>query len=347
MPMNRWDGTSWVDVPKSAFATWDGSAWVEPAQGWHWDGAEWQPIWLTPPFIYPATAGEFFKLDSVGYEVWGPVVVSGKAVVDMNGYTYSETFDDEVRKFDADGATVWTTAAHGSFIVDVNVNKDGSSVVSASNDNTVRKWDSTGAQVWSFALGQFNQGHAVAVGPDGHVYSGAGNSGGVNAFIIRKHDPSTGAEVWNTGVDSRVFAIAVAADNTVYVVLNSGLVSKYRSTGGLVWTYAGLAGDGRDIAVDDNGWVYACSAAATGRLHKISQSMGLATWVYSDGDSDALQDLAVAEDGTIFVAAEKQDGTDGSVKRVSAAGDLIDTIPMGVETNGIAVDPGAGVVAGH
>lgn len=45
MPLNRWDGSSWVDVPKSAFAWWDGSAWQEPSAGYWWDGSSWQPIW--------------------------------------------------------------------------------------------------------------------------------------------------------------------------------------------------------------------------------------------------------------------------------------------------------------
>jgi hypothetical protein len=209
------------------------------------------------------------KLDPSGTTVWnrefgGPdedeafaVAVDKGGNAYVAGYTYGLTSnlgsqDAFVRKFDANGATVWTqqfgSPDHDQALaaaVDGNGNLYVGGVTSGvfedalaslgSADAWVRKLDPTGVNLWTQQIGTSGNDLCSGLGVDGNndvfvvgstdgSFPGSGNAGSGDIFV-RKLDPS-GATLWTKQIgtskdDSPQGAVADSAGD-VYVVGSAG-----------------------------------------------------------------------------------------------------------------------------
>ncbi|MCL4233656.1 MAG: Ig-like domain-containing protein [Deltaproteobacteria bacterium] len=147
-----------------------------------------------------------------------------------------------VRKFDPDGAEIWTRTYNNPDVgineqaYGVDVDADGNiyvtgheTVGAADTDIWVRKYDPDGEILWTESWGggadSQDRGNDVAVGPNGEIYVvGFVISTATSADIfIRRMDPADGSEIWTDTVDvdngstEEANAVAVDSAGNVYV----------------------------------------------------------------------------------------------------------------------------------
>ncbi len=227
----------------------------------------------------------------------------------VRGYTGNN--DAFVAKLDSSGDMVWNTFLGGSdYDIGKTVAVDGNGNVyvagmsssswgspkraySGGDDAFAAKLNASGELLWNTFLGSWDgseEGSAIAVGGDGHVYIGGTSNntwgspvrnytnGSDDAFAAKLD--SSGNLAWNTflGGDGHQYGqgIAVDGNNNVYVAgdssatwenpvhdYNGGIydafAAKLDPTGNLTWnTFLGGSGDdtGFDVAVDNNGNVF-------------------------------------------------------------------------------------------
>lgn len=92
--------------------------------------------------------------------------------------------------------------------------------------------------------------------------------------------------------------VSIAVDNrngNVYVGTDYDEVVGLNSDGNELWTYSGFYGNVEDIAVDQDGYVY----AGAGEYIKKLDSKGNLIWIYNDSDWD-LRSMAVNQDGYVY-----------------------------------------------
>ena len=95
--------------------------------------------------------------------------IVNSVAVDSDGYVYSGSVDNTVRKIHPNGTEVWKFERHTDKVMDVAVDSDGF-VYSASSDETVRKINHNGDELWNYTV--LGTAHNVAVDSDGFVYIG-------------------------------------------------------------------------------------------------------------------------------------------------------------------------------
>jgi hypothetical protein len=247
---------------------------------------------------------------------------------------------------------------------------------------------STGAEAWTRQFGTTgtDEAYGVAVAADGSVYvagrtSGAlegSLAGGTDAFV-RKYD-AAGNVVWTrqfgTTAAEIALGVAVSGDGSVYVVGQTGgvlgdssagsadaFVRKYDANGNVVWTRqfgtitvdiatgVAVAVDGSVFVVGNTGGVLGdSSSGSVDAFVRKYDANGNVVWTRQFGttDEDIASGVAVAVDGSVYVAGETEGGLEGSiaggfdafVRKYDAAGSVVWTRQFGT-----AADDGASGVA--
>jgi hypothetical protein len=136
----------------------------------------------------------------------GAVYVGGWTTGALPGQTALGQFDAFLRKYDADGAELWTRQFGSPLhdrLIDLAVDDAGNGYVAAVSSGTtpgapfVRKFDPNGTELWTHQAGaaQIDDLAALALDGAGNVYV-AGRTGGDDPqAFLRKLDPN-GTEVW-------------------------------------------------------------------------------------------------------------------------------------------------------
>ena len=244
--------------------------------------------------------------------------------VDAQGFVYSGSADNTVRKINPNGVEVWSFTGHSSAVRAVAVDAQGV-VYSGSSDNTVRKISPAGNQVWSF-FGHSNWVYKVAVDAQGFVYSGSSDN------TLRKINPN-GVEVWSfTGHTDNVLGVAVDAQGFVYSGSSDTTVRKIDPDGVEVWSFTGNSGWVWGVAVDAQGFVY--SASGDNTVRKID-SDGNQVWRFT-GHSFDVEAVAVDAQGFVYSAS-----IDQTVRKIDSDGNQVWSF-TGHSNNvlGVAVSPG-------
>jgi len=228
------------------------------------------------------------KLDQDGNLKWYRTLsIAGKSVFGYgvvaapDGSVYVAG-DNYIAKFDSNGNLLWAKAIHsdGCYVYfvpwDVATTRDGSVYVvgyiwcysSNSYDAFVAKLDSNGNLAWFRLIG--GSGHefatSVAVGPDGSIYvvgyTYSFGTGVADIFVAKLDQGGNLVRFKTIGGSNDDFgnAVAVGADGSVYVVVNSNsfsdsyanYVAKLDQSGKLVWfrrPVANFYGIGNNIEV--------------------------------------------------------------------------------------------------
>jgi outer membrane protein assembly factor BamB len=252
--------------------------------------------------------------------------------VDVDGYVYTGSDDNTVRKRDPQGNRVWSFTGHSGNVRAVAVDADGYVYTgSDAPDTTVRKIDPDGNQVWSytgFASGTNVRG--IAVDADGYVYASATNGN------VRRISPAGSGTELGTAPHS-VEALAVDSEGYVYAGTDAGtgggLVIKFNSSVQQLDWYAPFSGSIRAIAVDRDGYVYAGGTANV--VHKLDPG-GKPEWSYTSTWLNNVRSLAVDLDGYVYVGSD-----DNRVRKLTPSeGDLVWWFGHGNNVGAVAVDPG-------
>jgi uncharacterized delta-60 repeat protein len=217
------------------------------------------------------------------------------------------------------------------------------------------KYAADGSLAWERAWKgpeQFNNEHAsgVAVAGDGSVFVSGSTIGTGGDALVLKLSPEGSLvwqQKWGGSGNDRAEAIAVAGDGSVYVVgsttsfAESGhlFVLKLNPDGTLAWQKI-TPGSGQGVAIAPDGSIYAAGVNVRPSglfefdtmLLKLTPA-GELVWqrAYSALEIvDARGGVAVAPDGSVYVAGTGQDVTrsgdavnDGILLKFSAAGDLL------------------------
>jgi hypothetical protein len=253
---------------------------------------------------------------SVGSD--GSVLVAGFTNGALPGQSSAGGQDAFVRKFDTNGAEVWTRqfgTVSNDLALSVSVGSDGSVLVAGHTDGTLpgqssaggydafaRKYDAAGAEVWTRQFGSSNADYAlsVSVGSDGSVLAagqtdgilpGQSSAGGPSAFV-RKYD-AAGAEVWTRQFGTANFDVAASVS-----VGSDGSVLVAGSTNGSL--------PGQSSAGSNDAFVRKYDAA------------GAEVWTrqFGTASSDSATEVSLGTDGSVLLAGY----TDGTLPGQSSAG---------------------------
>lgn len=171
-----------------------------------------------------------------------------------------------------------------------------------------------------------DEGADAAVGPDGSVYV-AGSTLGAGGDALLLKFSSEGSLVWQRSwggaLLDRAQAVAVGADGSIYVVGSTSsfddslFVLKFTPDGTLVWQRVWEPARGDGVAVGPDGSIHAAGTAPDGSggadvvVLKVDPA-GSLLWqrAYSTSETaDARGRLAVASDGSVYVAGAVQEST--------------------------------------
>jgi uncharacterized delta-60 repeat protein len=245
-----------------------------------------------------------------------------------------------VRRYNAtdnfDGATALAVDAHGNVYVTGRSEGNGTG-----SDYATIKYNASGVQQWVARYNgpgnNFDAANAIAVDASGNVYvagQSTGNGTGASDYATIKYNAS-GVEQWVARHDGPVhgrdvaLALAVDASGNVYVTGGHAVfldeedgdrtdyaTIKYNASGVEQWvaTFGHSAFDfARSLAVDDKGSVYITGSGGTDAddadfITIKYNGTGVQQWaaIYNgpgDGTDDA-RDLAVDEDGNVFVTGQ-------------------------------------------
>ncbi len=232
-----------------------------------------------------------FGLGVLGYTVeWTDTIDNGyqdvpKDVYFYNNYVYvfgcfynGGDYDAYVVKYDTLGNILWAdTVDNGnhdvfnSGAVDNNGNVYGVGYtynISGDKDFLIEKYDSSGSFLWEKVIdnGGFEEFNGISIDSLGNIFViGESEVSSIYDIVVAKYD-SEGNEVWSDTIDSGNndygYGIAVY-DTFVYV---AGIYDGYLSfgklsanNGDLIWADTSYTDEGefRDIAIDNDGYVYA------------------------------------------------------------------------------------------
>ena len=209
--------------------------------------------------------------------------------VDAEGYVYSGSWDNTVRKISPEGEEEWVFEEHTGDVHALAVDDEGY-VYSGSGDRTVRKISPEGEEEWVFD-GHTATVRALAVDAEGYVYSGSHDN------TVRKISPQ-GDEIWSFDGHTEWFlAVAVDAEGYVYIGSGDNTIRKISPEGEKEWIFEGHNRDVRSLAVDAEGYVYSGSWDNT--VRKISPE-GEEEWVF-DGHSMGVNAVAVDDEGYVYL----------------------------------------------
>lgn len=262
----------------------------------------------------------------------GSIYVGGSTRSNLTGQGGFGIFDGFLRKFSDDGTVHWT-----------------------------RQFGSTGS----------DRVYGISVGPSGNVYLIGTTNGALpgqiylgrdDAFVREYHaDGSVGwTRQYGTGAFDTGQSVTVGSDGSVFVTgdtlgtldgsVNNGQythVRKYDTNGSVVWTRESLWGSGLSLSAGDDGSVYLAGKTygfldeqlsdADGFLRKFL-SDGTIGWteLFSTGSIEPFRNVAVADDGSIFVTGNTRENIttgldDVFVSKYRSDGSLVLTHQFGTD----------------
>ena len=202
----------------------------------------------------------------------------------VNGYFYSGSLDNTVRKYDTTTGNEitnnWPFTGNSGAVYGIAADPVNGYVYSVGSYGYLRKINAnTGNEVTSDNWPvKANNGaiSSVTVDKNGYIYS-------VFDSLIHKFDPSTGSKIWSS--NSSNYPVSVAVDNNgyAYVGTTNSTVHKYSVTDGTEitsggWPFDKHTGGVRNIAAAVDGTVYTGSRDDT--VKKIN-SDGTEAWTYT------------------------------------------------------------------
>ena len=291
---------------------------------------------------------------------WGAAAVAG----DASGIYVAEvvTF---LRKYDRDGAQIWSRGLEGLHIRGMATHAAGvyAGGIAGGAESFVRLYDAQGTEIWTrqfaFSSAIFSYVQAVAADASG-VYVAGPYSGG---WYLRKYD-THGAELWTrrfeleriTGAQSLVLA---ASPTGVYFGgsdQNIPFLRSYDASGTEIWTRP-VDGDILTGITANASGVYVTGHGALGPFVGRYDFGGNQIWSYA-GIEGWIQRIAVDADGIYVAGATSFTLTgqcsagsgDAFLKRFDAEGSELWTRQFGTgryeDVAGIVVDPGSIFVVG-
>ena len=321
---------------------------------------------LSPAGVWPASIKgqslSFLKTLPAAPPPWGAEAAAG----DASGIYIAEGVAF-LRKYDRDGAEIWSRGLEGLHIRGMATHAAGvyAGGIVAGAESFVRLYDPQGTEIWtrqfgfSTGVGAFSYVQAVAADVSGVYVAGPYSSGG----YLRKYD-THGTELWTrrfelervAGVQSLVLAVSPTG---VYLGGSDSrtLFLRMHDTGGTeIWT---RPVDGElitGITANASG-VYVTGHGASGPFVSRYDSSGNQIWAYA-GMEGWIQRIAVDADG-IYVAGATgftlagqcaAGSSDAFVKRLDADGIELWTRQFGTgryeDVSGIVVDPSSVFVVG-
>lgn len=227
--------------------------------------------------------------------------------IDSNGYVYSVSYDNTLRKITPNGTEEWIFNGHDNAVMSVDT--DSNYIYTASKDNTVKKIDKDGNVIWTKS--DYSEDvHSVNVDENGNVYTGTANDS------VRKLD-SNGNELWEFNGHTHYVYTVIAKNGYVYTSSEDGTIKKLDSNGNHIWTFSGFSDAIEGIAVNNTGYVIAGSDS--GGFKKINPE-GNQIWSHSDFHDTPIYDIVVDEDNYIYTASN--DGGSAFVKKFDSKGNL-------------------------
>ena len=253
--------------------------------------------------------------------------------------------DQVIRKIDADGGTVWTTASLGATINDLVTDPDGNVYALVGGNGEVHKYNTDGGEVWvhddTLTSTDSTVARRLAVDVDRNVYV-------VHSPYISKLD-SDGVQLWEHEHTETIGALAHAAEGFLYVGVSiNSFILKFDTDGNEITdgfpAQGGTQHNPRGMAAEPSDWFYVgnSSSSGTDSTHKFASS-GAVAWSFDSGNANAYG-IAVDDDQNLYVSGN--DGTSPGVFKIDAAGGEVwfaatDGLPLC-----IAVDPDHNVFAG-
>ena len=217
--------------------------------------------------VYTGTGypNEVRKIDPDGNQMWifsGHTNALGAIVTDsVNGYVYSTSFDDKIRKIDISTGNEITNEANwpfsnlseylNSMVIDSSAN-----IYAGSGDAIIRKINSNGNIVWTFESqangnsdGHSSTVYGLVIDSSGNIYSGSADR------TVKKID-SSGSIIWTfeskangnpDGHTGNIHGVAIDSDDNVYSTGYDKMIKKIDPNGNLVWSIIKHVNYVRDI----------------------------------------------------------------------------------------------------
>lgn len=312
------------------------------------------------PAILTGQSLSFLKTLPAAPPPWGAAAAAG----DASGIYIAEGVTS-LRKYDRDGAEIWSRGLEGLHIRAMATHAAGvyAGGLVAGAESFVRLYDAQGTEIWtrqfgfSTGVGAFSYVQAVAADASGVYVAGPYSSGG----YLRKYD-THGAELWTkrfervSGLQSLVVAVSPTGVYFGGTDQRIPFLRMYDAGGAEIWTrpvdgefLTGITANASGVYVTGYGasWPFVSRYDSSG--NQIWASGEIAGWI---------QRIAVDTEG-IFAAGATNFTLDGQcaagssdafVKRFDADGNELWTRQFGTgryeDVAGIVVDPGSIFVVG-
>jgi len=217
---------------------------------------------------------------------------AGGPVVSADGMIYVGASDNKLYAIGANGVRRWWFTAGGA-VSSPAIGTDGS-IYFTSGDGKLYALDPNGAKRWDYALGA-SYGSIPAIGSDGTVYVGGGESG----RLLSVHADGSGG--WECATGPYITSnLAIAADGTLYVGCDDGKLYAVDSAGAPKWDFTTGGAISSSPAVGADGTVYVGSAG--GSIYAISAD-GSQKWQFPTG-GPVNSSPAIGADGTVYCGSD-------------------------------------------
>jgi len=226
-----------------------------------------------------------------------------------DGTIYIGSQTDELIAVNPGGTENWRYDTGGDVNGTSAIGSDGTIFIGSTGDDFFA-FNPDGSLKWSKEYGSWTA-TATAIGPDGTVYfAGEGNNlnptfGGV----LIAYNPDNGNENWRVNLTSKINqgGPSVAPDGTIYAGGHDKELVAYNPVdGSIIWTYP-TNGEIQGVpAIDNDGNIYVTDTA--GYLYVVDPE-GNKKWKETQLGSKIWSSPTIGSDGTIYVAADQEDGT--------------------------------------
>jgi outer membrane protein assembly factor BamB len=275
--------------------------------------------------LYVANAGEHgrvYSLDQNGMVRWASGtggIVSGSAVVGIDGRVYTGWSDGNVYALTPDGAVSWLYESDGSMASSSPAVLDDGTVYIPSIDNSFFAINDGGTLKWKHTGSYAVVESSPTIAPDGTVYFGdhgdttvpIGNNG---VFFALNPD---GTLKWSQILETTIYAsAAISLDSIIYISSATGELHAYETEGGGQWmNNMGLLASVQhsSVAIGTDGTLYL--GGPENSLSALNPG-GATQWVYAP-TGQITGTPALATDGTIYVS-----GMDGVLRALNQDGTL-------------------------
>lgn len=229
----------------------------------------------------------------------GGMVYSSPAI-DKDGIIYIGSYDRYLIAVYPNGTEKWRFKTEEGIQSSPAIAEDGTIYV-GSNDGYLYAINPNGTMKWKYATGDWVV-SSPTISTDGMIYFGSYDN---NIYALYPN----GTLKWAYKTDYVVYpSPAIGEDGTVYCGSHDGnMYAIYTSNGSLKWKYStGVWCGGKGATVSDDGIIYfgTVAGAYEGAYLYALNPNGILKWRLPLG-SNVVSSPAIAEDGTIYVAAYK------------------------------------------